>query len=459
MKLTALGPVAGAYYLDNSRVSCIIGPVGSGKSTGSCLRLQRHGYEQRPQSDGIARTRFAIVRNTKRQLQDTTLKTWLQIFPEREYGPYERTIQTHRWRFRPQGYDYSIDSEFIFRALDDEADVANLLSLEVTGFYFNEVREIAEPIIAHAGRRAGRYPPQSDGGCEWAGWIGDTNPWDTEHFLHDRFIENPREGWRHFIQPGGMEPDAENLENLPGGRQYYIDALADYTQEDANVYVHAKWGITKAGKPIYTDYVDSLHCRPFELLRGVPLSIGLDFGRTPAAAIAQNTPMGWRVRHELCAVDMGVKQFGEELKKFVAERCAGYEIGLVTGDPAGNERDARDETVFDILKGVGIEARPASTNDPTVRIEAVNGALRRLTRGQPSLLIHPDCKILRRACIDGYHYRKLKVVGQRYDDKPDKNQYSHIAEALQYLLLGGGEGRQVFNKGPRSGTRPRYAQM
>src|SRR5262245_45697558 len=136
-----LGPVCGAYYQDEHEISAIVGPVGSGKSTGSCLRLQRLAYQQRPQSDGVARSRWAIVRNTKPQLKDTTIKTWLQIFPEDQYGPLLTGDMSHHWRFKPVGWDYEIDAEFIFRALDDQADVANMLSLELSGFYFNELRE------------------------------------------------------------------------------------------------------------------------------------------------------------------------------------------------------------------------------------------------------------------------------------------------------------------------------
>jgi hypothetical protein len=31
-------------------------------------------------------------------------------------------------------------------------------------------------------------------------------------------------------------------------------------------------------------------------------------------------------------------------------------------------------------------------------------------------------------------------------DKPDKNQFSHVADALQYALLGGGEGRALVRR-------------
>lgn len=470
-----LGPIAGAYYLDNSRVAVIEGPVGSGKTTASCLRIQRHAYEQIPSPDGIGKTRFAVVRNTKPQLKDTTIRTWLNVFPEAVYGQFRRgDALDHTWKFQPQGHPWPIETEIIFRALDDAADVQNLLSLEVTGFYFNEVREIDQEIIAHAGRRT-RYLG-GDRPCTWSGWIGDTNPWDTEHYLQDRLVDNPREGWAHFQQPGGMDENAENLDNLEQtdesrklpfgdprrreqGRQYYIKALQDYSPEDAAIYVHARRGVTRTGKPIYSDYLDTVHCKPFELDSRLPIQIGYDFGRTPAAVIGQHTVHGWKIRHELCAFGMGIKQHGFELKKFLAEKLNGYKVSQATGDPSGVAQDGDDRTAFDLLKASGLICYPASTNEPSIRVETVNGLFRQMNGGHPSLLIHPDCKMLRRACIDGYRFRKLNVSGNRYDEKPDKNDWSHVAEALQYLLLGGGEGKALMGKREAPANRPRYATM
>ena len=474
MNIAPLGPVAGAFYLDNSEVAVIEGPFGSGKSTAACMRLQRHAYFQKPGSDGVARTRFTIVRNTKPQLRDTTIRTWLQVFPEAMYGEFRRGEDLmHVWSFKPKGFAYAIHAEFMFRALDDAADVAKLLSLEVTGFWLNECREISQDIVSKLRGRT-RYL-SGDRPSTWSGWIGDTNPWDTQHYLHDLLIANPRPGYAHFIQPGGMDEGAENLENLSQstetlglgyddprrreqGREYYRKLLVDMNAEDARVYVHAQRGVTRSGKPIYTEYNDRVHCKPFELSPRVPLRIGMDFGRTPAAVIAQRSVFGqWRIRWELCAFDMGVKKFGEELKRFLADVAPWAEIEQFTGDPAGEQRDGSEHTAFALLKASGFGmARAASTNEPSLRVGAVNETLSKLAGGEPALLIHPDCKMLRQACVDGYHYRKLQVAGNRFDDKPNKNEFSHVAEALQYLLMGGGEGRAMV-KSSRARPGPRLA--
>lgn len=460
-----LGPVAGAYFLDNHRISTIVGPVGSAKSTASCLKLQRFAYEQKPGTKGIAYTRFAIVRETYRQLEDTTMKTWFRLFPENVFGRLQRTDKIQVWDFKPKGYPYKIHAEFAFRALDDEKDVANLLSWETTGFYFNEVREVVREITSMAGTRAGRYPSGLEEGTPtWRGWIGDSNMWDTEHYLHEKFVNNPDPDYILFQQPGGMEANAENLENLEQtaetlalpyddtrrreqGRTYYVNALKDMSKEDADVYVHAKWGTVRTGKPIYTNYSDHIHCRAVEPSKKLKIRIGYDFGRTPAAVLGQVDLRGrWLIFDELCGFGVGVKAHGAELKKLVLARYPGLEVEAAHGDPSGDSEDADDKTVFQHLAAVGIICIPALTNEWNTRLEAVQGRFRELIDGEPAITIHPRCKMLRKACIDGYHYAKMKVAGNKYQDKPNKNDWSHVAEALQYILLGGGEGAKVLNR-------------
>ena len=62
--------------------------------------------------------------------------------------------------------------------------------------------------------------------------------------------------------------------------------------------------------------------------------------------------------------------------------------------------------------------------------------------GTPRVVLSPDCTQLRKALAGGYKLRRLQVSGEeKYVDKPDKNKYSHVAEAQQYLLVGAGEAR------------------
>jgi len=62
------------------------------------------------------------------------------------------------------------------------------------------------------------------------------------------------------------------------------------------------------------------------------------------------------------------------------------------------------------------------------------------------VLIDYRCKELIKGFEGGYHYRRMQVSGERYEDKPAKDRFSHIHDALQYLMLGSGEGRQVMGQ-------------
>ena len=65
--------------------------------------------------------------------------------------------------------------------------------------------------------------------------------------------------------------------------------------------------------------------------------------------------------------------------------------------------------------------------------------------GKPAFILGPKAKMLRQACSGGYKYKRMQVSGQeRFQDKPDKGRYSHVADACQYLFLGAVGGDRVI---------------
>ena len=173
------------------------------------------------------------------------------------------------------------------------------------------------------------------------------------------------------------------------------------------------------------------------------------------------TPSGqWRVHSELVAEDMGAVRFAEVLGRVMHDIYRGFTFVKITGDPAGDIRAQTDETTpFQILRAKGIPAQPAATNDFIKRREAVAGPLTRLVDGAPGLLVHPNCRVLRKAMAGGYSYKRVQAGGAaKFRDVPDKNGFSHVAESLQYLLVGGGEARLLVKR-PYSGPRAELAVM
>ena len=53
--------------------------------------------------------------------------------------------------------------------------------------------------------------------------------------------------------------------------------------------------------------------------------------------------------------------------------------------------------------------------------------------------------MLRRGLSGGYHYAKIKGREGMYAPRPVKNSYSHVVEAMENMILGGGEGYAVVS--------------
>src|SRR5947209_20325897 len=69
------------FMASDSRVRCVVGPVGSGKSTACLMELLRRSRAQAPGPDGLRRTRWGIIRRTYRTLRDTTRRTFEDWVP------------------------------------------------------------------------------------------------------------------------------------------------------------------------------------------------------------------------------------------------------------------------------------------------------------------------------------------------------------------------------------------
>ena len=426
-------PVQAKFMQDNSRMRVLMGPVGSGKSVTCCFELIRRASMQRPNDRGIRKTRALVIRETARQLQDTTVKTFIDWFAPGQCGEYMRTTKTYFFKVG------DVECEIMFRALDDADDVANLNSLEVTFAWMNECRDIHPDIVDALSKRIGRYPSAKDGGPTWHGMWGDTNPptvdtwWYSmmEHLDPKDGVSPNNNGWAVYKQPSGRSAYAENIENLPEG---YYDTQGR-SDEYIRVYIDGEYGLSLAGTPVYKYFRPDYHMasgplRP--IANGArPIIVGMDLGLTPAAIIGQQDARGRvLILDERVSFDMGIQRFiRTELKPLLYERFAGSPI-LVVVDPAGVQRAQTDErSAVDIIKAENLRVIPAKTNNISARVNAVDEYLMRQVDGDPAFVVDPRCTRLKAAMMGGYRYK------QKQDNVIDKNKHSHVAEALQYLML------------------------
>jgi len=452
------GPVIASFHTSDAPIRFVMGPLGSSKSTAMIFEILRRATEQEPGPDGLRHTRFGVIRATYNEIENATIPSW-RTWVGDEFGQFMWSQPPkHILKFG------DVRSEVLFLALDEPDGPDKLKGMEFTGVWINEITTVPRTVVAMAHRRTNRFPSMVDGGATWAGTIGDTNPCDENHWFYklvhgeDGMAADRLDGLEFFKQPPAViekdgrwhtNPNAENLQNLAEG--YYNTQIALSTEDEIRVYLGGEWGFVQSGKPVTPEYSDYMHCQDFELDPEVPLHLGADWGRTPACVFMQKARNGQiRVLDELVVGTggMGAIRFAEVLGAKLAADYPGIVISSMTGDPAGNHRSQTDDrTVFEIMKTNGLPFKPASTNDPTLRREALTLPMTRIIDGEPAFLVHPRCKVLRKGLSGGYVYRRLKVSGEeRYEERPSKNHYSHICEALQYGLLGVGEGRVVLKR-------------
>jgi hypothetical protein len=487
------GEVLSEFMKSEQFVRAIRGPIGSGTSTACCVELFRRAAEQKQGPDGLRHSRSSIIRLTNTMLETTTIQTWLQWFPEQDFGKFRWSKPyLHRIRYN----DIHWDVYFMPCATED--DINRLLSLELTSAWINEARDVPKEIVDALTGRLRRYPSKAEGGPTWTGLIMDTNAMPHDHWWPIMSGEAPVPEWMHeedalllvkphnwafYTQPEGMkdvvtsgrlsgyEPNdgAENIDNLNGGFDYYDQLMQGKKRDWIQIYVQNKLGIEMSGRAVYDNFDENVHAPAGGILPepDVPLVVGIDFGLTPAAVIGQRVNGRWLILSELIMVSMGAKRFAERLRLHLSDHFPMWWNRRDThirfwADPAGEQRSQTDEnTPLLMMRTEGLPVRPAPTNDFALRKGAVENVMGGLVDGKPRFLMDRyRCSVLFAACKGGYQYRRLQTKEEKYGTEPDKNRYSHPADALQYLLVGEGETKELrvpdgFNRArqPQTGNR------
>jgi hypothetical protein len=424
-------PTIEAFHRCGAQNRCIVGAVGSGKSTGSswevCFFLPDYLFRRY----GMKRTVWAVVRNTYRELCDTTMRTIKEWFP---WGEESKSDMIYTLRY-PEGYEV----ELMFRACDREGDVKKFKSLELTGCLIDESIEVPEAIKKMLRNRIGRYPRKSPVRF----LIEVTNPPDVEHPLYSQYnwttpppgpvpVGPAKKGWIGFWQP-----PRENEQNLRPG--YYDDLIRDYADNPdwISMYIEGKPGQLIRGRLVYQHFDRAAHVAKAPLVwGGQPLVRGWDHnGNTPACVVLSVIGTGKiQVLREFTTLKENCVEFARRVIAGCDEAFPGASYRDY-GDPAGltqystREGDFTSNTQL-ISEEVGINIVPGEQTF-AVRVNCVDQALAR----RDGVLIDPGCTRLINGFLGGYHYPELQTGVQGiYKSEPQKNKYAHVHEALQYPL-------------------------
>jgi hypothetical protein len=438
------------FHESNKKVRALLGPVGSGKSTTCCIEILSRAMRVPPLGEKKVRhSRWLVARATYAELKSTTITTfryWLGHLGKFRFGS---PITFEAKQALPDGTTMHL--EVVFLPLDTEDAVKRLRSLEITGAWLNEGSLIeANHITEILGRlrfRGNDYPQNRQ---PWRGIIIDSNMPNRRHWLYEVFELDPPGNHELFIQPpallrrpdGGYDPnpDAENIDHLPDGYQYYYD-MADSKDEKVRrkiaVLVLGEYGSLFTGKPVYdSTWSSRIHVAPspLEPVRHLPLIIGMDWGLNPAAVYTQESGYGGiSALDEDCPLDLTLEAFlSDYVMPKIARRFAGMRIEVI-GDPSGVNRSAfAQKNGFQIVRSFGLSVTAAYSNDLQSRRDAVSYYL---TRTGKFAVDKARCPVLIEGFEGGYRF-KQRAGGGGYSEEPDKTHpISDVHDALQYAAM------------------------
>lgn len=466
------GPVAGAYgrWQENGSIAVCVGSTGSGKTTESIRRTIRVAQWQHPSPiDGVRKGRTIVLAPTYRKLWDQVVGSYQDEIPWANKeggwrgGHGEPADHIYDFMWKENGRDIGrVHVEVLFRAPGENQELAEFFrGLKATAWWFPEMdTNPDEALLSLASNRTHRYPEMRDRPDDpnlptaYGGVFGDANAPIIGSWFHDRFFLERRPSDKLFLQPPGydpMSPDgfhalAENVMNLKkADRQYYKTKAANHDEHDRIRLLENKPGYSREGKPVHPLFNAITMSSPegFEPDATLPLVIGLDAGSNTLSHAAAFVQRSWggqvRVLAEIpYESQTDIVEVSAEIKRLCETRFSACRNVEIVVDPAAGGQSAmkRGVTWAQMIRGLtGLPVRPSPSQDPGVRRAAVDQILKKQAGpGIPAFICSaPHTQQLMKALAGMYHYEKKK---KGYAEAPKKNEYSHIADALQYAVLG-----------------------
>lgn len=449
------------FHMHPGQIRGIVGPVGSGKTTGATWEVCRYLPLYLARDWGYKKSKWVIVRNTYDELIDTTQAT---VFDWFAWGDYKVQRKRYTLEHEEEG---GFEVELLFRSCDRIQDLKKFKSLEVTGYWIDESIEVAGAIKRILKTRIGRYPAAKVAEAWYEEKFGSipnelykriaggkkvfktprfgletTNPPDVEHETYHEFkwqtdVPGPTPEQEplknHF---GFWQPPRENEPNLRAG--YYDDLIADYKDHPdwLSMYVEGKPGVIVIGKLVYNNFKRAHHIAKGPLIwSGIPLYRGWDNSGNIPAAVVVGVPSSNQVHlfKEFCHDKFNIVQF----TKYVVGECNKLFPGAEWtdwADPAGEQKFSTKDGGWTsnklLMEGEGVDAQ-ASEQNPTARYNAVDDQLMIID----GFLMDPSCVRCTNGFMGGYHYAEVGAGTGIYQDTPVKNRFSHVQDALQYVLV------------------------
>ncbi len=430
---TEAAPTLGEFHRSGAIYRCIVGPAGSGKSSAASQEIGYYLPQFFYKQYKIKETKWGVVRNTYPRLMDSVVPTLKYWFPWAKQNKQEKTFNF--------SYQNGVKVEIQYRSCDDPRDMEKFNGWEVTGVWVDESIQVSEDIKEIIKSRIGRYPSMR-GGVPAKFYIETTNPPTTRHPLYSQFNWNiPPPGPTPQGEPlvghmGFWQKPGENERNLNKG--YYAD-MRDAFRDSPDMiarYIEGRPGIIVIGKPVYNNFKSGYHVSRTRLVwsKGT-LYRGWDSsGNIPACVVCQ-LPSAQKIQviKEFVSDREAIVDFTKRVQRECEIRYPGATY-VDYADPAGaatySTRSGGFTSNHQLMKEVGVEVIPSEQN-PAARQGAVDDALRSID----GLLVDGvECRTLVDGFEGGYCHEKSNIVGE-FKESPLKNIYSHVHDALQYVVV------------------------
>lgn len=472
--LNSPGPISDAFLLSRAFVKVIIGPVGSAKTMTALRALRRVATKQggRLGSDGVMRRkgRVGVIRETYPNIEKNTLPSWFRIHPESDGKFTWKAPFTHKLTLilaqDEDGRATDIcEFEIEFRAIGDRSVEEACRGWEVVAVMIDEADLQPPDLLAFLSGRVGRSSDLDPDMVVDQQIILSLNAPYMDNWIYGMAIErnlgdlidpeliealNGRELLEVFIQPGGRDPDAENLHNLPKGYYAIQAGLNKHRPDYIARMIDNKFVPLQHGQPVNPGFNYRDHVRPLEWDPSRPLIVGCDQGLYAAAVATQRTSMGglrtlreamiFREQGKTLA-KIGPTAFGKLLKQMLNDHFPDIREDMirVVCDPAAwaaqDRADSEMDWVYAVRKELGLPMFKAKSNKASLRNEAIWAAMGE----RDGYAVDPSCKHLIRGHLGGYHYAKAeRSEGEtRGHLEIADTIHTHICDAEQYAALEG----------------------
>lgn len=198
------------------------------------------------------------------------------------------------------------------------------------------------------------------------------------------------------------------------------------------------------GKPVFEDYNKQRHetRTATEPHLGLPLLCGWDFGLTPACVVAQLRGSQLIILREYVAAHSSIEKFAPAVMTEIAQHYPEWSDGKRDFrhyiDPAGLAQAQTDQrTCAGIMAAKGLRNIFPGPIDWETRRKSVEHFLMGVTKeGANFQLYGPNAPKLSKGLAGAYRYPDKYLTIEPGKPKPIKDEYSHVADALQYLCGG-----------------------